>query len=153
MNVKLLGLYELIRILDRHPREIYVSFREAGKTVFKNVIAPTRGIKYPPLSKQRRTIPYYKRGTGTQYARGRNDHKSERLGTKWYAKAQTQGGRFATYVGNVASYAPYVHGEKQARRMAGFGWRRLWDVVKEKTPEIVRVYQDFVNQVIRRYSR
>jgi len=89
-------------------------------------------------------VPYYVRGKGTQYA-SYNRGNSERLGTQFY----TQAAGLNTKIGNRASYARYVVGEGQARFMAPKGWRKLFDVAKEKVPQIKKVYEAWINKCIK----
>jgi hypothetical protein len=80
-----------------------------------------------------------------------NNLKSERYGTQFYTQIPT--GTMNTIIGNRASYAPFLaDDDRQARAMAKKGWRKLWDVAKEKTGEITRIYQGWINRLIRKYN-
>jgi hypothetical protein len=52
-------------------------------------------------------------------------------------------------IGNIASYAEHVHGDKQAKHMAAIGWRKLWDVAKDKTKRITRIYNAWVDRALK----
>lgn len=68
-------------------------------------------------------VPTYQRGWGPIYASGRKSKKktSENLGKQWYVKSSD----FSAEVGNRASYAEFVHGERQAKFHGARGWRKL----------------------------
>jgi hypothetical protein len=132
--------------LRKFPKLATRYLQAAGVEAHKRVILQTPGIKYPPMTDANRPpVPYYIRGRGTQTAHG-NLGNSERLGTQWYTKPAGTG----TWIGNRASYAQYVHGDEdeQAKAMAAIGWKRLIDVINARMPEIVKVYQAWVNKLL-----
>jgi len=144
--IELEGLDKLVAKLHKFPREIARNLGAAGEESAKDVILPTQGLQnYPPLTAANAPpVPYYIRGRGTQYAT-RNLENSELLGKQWVV--QRKG--FNTVIGNTASYARYVHGEEQAKAMAGIGWKKLFDTAKEKLKDIQKVYQAWVNKTIK----
>jgi hypothetical protein len=146
IKVEVEGLEELQRAIERFPREVEKYLGAAGLQAANKVVLPTEGLKkYPPATGANAPPPpYYIRGRGTQYASGRNSGKSERYGTRWYAKRNGYG----TEIGNTASYARWLAGDEQARHMAPKGWRKLTEVVEEKMPEIIKVYQAWVDKLL-----
>ena len=148
IELKVKGLDKLVKAFDKFPREIQLGILQAGREA-SNEILNTTGLRaYPPITTQRQApnTPYYIRGVGTQYTT-RNTGDSEKLGASWVRK---QKGSFNFRITNSASYAKWVHGDEQAGRMAGFGWRKLSEVAKEKTRAINKIYQDWVNRTIRK---
>ncbi len=141
------GDKKIVAALTKFPKEIAKYLQAAGAEAAKKEILPTQGLqKYPPATAANAPPePYYIRGRGTMYKSGLKA-TSERLGTQWYVKASKS---FSTELGNRTSYAKWAHGEEQARAMARIGWRKLGDVVSEKMGNIVRVYQAWVDKLIR----
>jgi hypothetical protein len=138
------GIEQVIANLSRFPREIARTLSLAGHEA-GNEILDTQGVRqYPPATAANQPpTPYYIRGRGMQYKRG-NDGRSERYGTQFYVKRE---GAYTT-IGNRASYAKYLAGREQARRMAAIGWRKLVDVAKEKRARIEQIYQGWVTRLI-----
>lgn len=94
-----------------------------------------KASKYPPISSANAPpYPYWKRGTGTMYAGGSSDERSEKLGDRWFLNL------FPSYVelGNRATYAGWVHGPDQARIHKERGWKQLLTVAIEQLPELIR---------------
>ncbi len=94
---------------------------------------------------------WYKRGTGTMFAGGGTDGKSETLSRKWTIKYSKT--KFEGKVGNNASYAVFVQGPKkgskgsrQAKHMARIGWKSVDTVSKEETKRV----QEYVFEAVRR---
>lgn len=146
ITIDVKGLDKVIAKLNKFPKEIARNFSAAGAESAKDVILPTEGLQnYPPMTAANAPpVPYYKRNLGTQYAT-RNLMNSEQLGKKW--NVQRKG--FSTIIGNPVSYARYVHGEEQAKAMAGIGWKKLFAVAKQKIKAIQKVYQAWVNKTIK----
>jgi hypothetical protein len=160
IRIEVQGLKELQAALKKFPTKSMRYLSAAGKEAASKVILPTVGLKkYPPAtSANRPPAPYYIRGVGTQTGRGKrtgtyggvkfhnhNTLSSERLGTKWYKDPKGYG----TEIGNIASYAPYVNGPEQAKNMAAKGWRKLADVIREKMPAIIKVYDAWINKLLK----
>lgn len=150
LQIKVEGLDKLIKAFDQFPREVARTMSIAGHEAATKVILAEEGLgkHYPPESAraQRKEIPYYQRGAGTVYASG-TAYTSENLGKKWHVRRLGSGG---TEIGNVASYAERVHGDKQTELMKKIGWRKLKDVAKEKVSAVQKIYQTQINALIRR---
>jgi len=146
IQIEVKGLDRILKALDKFPGQIQRYIGQAGQESADRVILPTEGLKkYPSASAANAPpTPYYIRGKGTQYA-SYNRGNSERLGTQFY----TEVAGMSTKIGNRASYAKYVVGEGQARFMAPKGWRKLFDVAKEKVPQIKKVYEAWINKCIK----
>lgn len=146
MTIEIEGLDKLVAKLNKFPKQIARNFGAAGEESAKDVILPTEGLQnYPPSTAANfPPVPYYKRGTGTQYAT-RNLENSEIVGKQWAVVRKA----FATVIGNPVSYARHLHGEKQAKAMADIGWKQLFKVAKEKIKAIEKVYQAWVSKTIK----
>ena len=149
VQITVKGLDRLIKGLGRFPREIARYMSQAGHEAGEDVILKTEGLrKYPPAtSANQPPTPYYIRGRGTQYKSG-NRGNSERLGTQFYVKREG----WNTAIGNRASYAKYVVGEQQASFMKPKGWKKLFDVAKDKKAKIQKVYQAWVDKALRDFG-
>ena len=147
LDLEIEGIDKLVDALDEFPRKVQKNMIQAGDEAAKTVILNTDGLlPYPDPGKGNAPpTPFYVRGRGTQYASGRNDASSENLGKQWYVKA----GAAYTEIGNRASYARYVVGQRQARHMKLIGWLRLVDVARDRMRDITKVYQAWVNKTIR----
>jgi len=161
IQIKPEGIDKIKAAFNKFPREIAQYLSAAGKEAASRVIFPTVGIKrYPPKKyfsreaaygkpffsdKQRRAFfAGLKDGSvDVPYRRGRSA-SSERYGTQWYANRKGAG----TEIGNRASYAPLLGGDKQSRMAKMIGWRKLTDVVDEKMEDITKVYQAWVDKLI-----
>ena len=143
------GLDRVQAALNRFPNEIAQTLQAASTEAAEEILNTTGVRSYPGATAANAPRPgrssYYIRGRGTQYA-SRNDGRSERLGTQFYVQPTAYGAE----IGNRASYAEHVVGEKQAGAMAGIGWRRMIDVAEEKLDEISAVYQKWVDRLIER---
>ena len=146
IHIEVTGIDKLIAGLNKFPQQIHKNMGAAGAEASKRVILVTPGLqKYPPpTAANQPPEPYYIRGRGTQTKSG-NRGGSERLGTQFYTDAAGMN----TTIGNRASYADYVVGEGQAHFMAPKGWRKLYEVAQEKTAQIVKVYQAWIDKTIR----
>ena len=111
-----------------------------------NEVLDTEGLRrYPPATEANQPpTPYYIRGVGMQY-NGGNDGSSERYGSRWKVASEPT----KTTITNAASYSGYLGGEQQAGHMAAKGWRKITDVIKEKMPKIVRIYEKWIVKTIR----
>lgn len=132
--------------LQQAPEALIGAIDQAGQEAADRVILDTEGLKrYPPLTPANYPpTPYYIRGRGTELKRG-NKYNSERLGSQFYVRSQ----RTSTYIGNRASYADYVVGEKQAMFMGIYGWRKLAEVAEEKLKEIEHIYQSWIDLTLK----
>jgi len=131
-NADLAGL---IRALDKigDPKLLKASFDAMGQEVIdKAGKYPSKSIANDPSNPSGH---WYERGFGTRYASGKGYQTSEDLGKRWY---QTT---FPSYleVGNLASYAGYVHGtdEEQMPYHKARGWKQLLATAEDVLPSIV----------------
>ena len=149
VQITVKGLDRLIKGLGRFPREIAGYMAKAGREASEDNILKTKGLfPYPSeTAANMPPTPYYIRGRGTQTARG-NKANSERLGTQFYTKASS----LNTNICNRASYAKWVIGEQQASAMKRIGWKKLFDVAKEKKAKIQKVYQAWVDKALRDFG-
>ena len=53
---------------------------------------------------------------------------------------------------NKVSYGKYLGGEQQALHMARIGWRKVFDVAKEKQAEITEIFNLWIARLIRRLN-
>ena len=150
VQIEVKGLDKLIAALDRFPLQIARNMSQAGHEAGTEIL-DTQGLRrYPSMTAANKPpTPYYIRGRGTQTKRG-NLGNSERLGTQFYIKREG----WTTHIGNRASYAKWVVGEEQARHMGPQGripkgWRKLFDVAKEKRQQIERIYNAWVTRTLR----
>lgn len=147
-SIKIEGMDRLRAALRRFPVEVKANMQAAAKESADKLLLPTQGLqKYPPATDANRPpLPYYIRGRGTMYKSGLRA-TSENLSKQWYTKPLGWGG---AEIGNRASYAQWVHGEKQAGAMAKIGWKRLVDVAKDKTREIQAVYEKWITYTLKK---
>lgn len=140
------GLDRVQAALNRFPNEITQMMRDASTEASEEILNTTGLHSYPDATAANAPpTPYYVRGQGTQYA-SYLKRTSQKLGTQFYVQPTAYGAE----IGNRASYAEHVVGEKQAGAMAGIGWRRMIDVAEEKLDEISAVYQKWVDRLIER---
>ena len=146
LKIEVTGLDELNIAMKKFPKRVIKNWSAAGKESAEDIILPTEGLRnYPPSTGANAPpTPYYIRSRGTQTATV-NYGNSQRLGTKWDV---TRRG-LQTKISNTVSYAKWVHGDEQAKAMAKIGWRKLFDVAKEKTKAIQRVYQAWIDKTLR----
>ncbi len=148
LKVEIEGVDILLKAFVKFPREIARTMSQAGHEAARKEILATEGLgnNYPPETDANRPpTPYYERGRGTVTASGTN-YISERLGSKWHVRrigAQVE-------IGNTASYAGLVHGDKQRANMKKIGWRKLKTVAAEKIGAVTTIYQAHVTALIRR---
>jgi hypothetical protein len=149
IKIEVTGIVELQEALQQFPRQVQRYLKAAGSESAK-LILKTEGVqKYPPAdSANAPPTPYYKRGVGMQYKYG-NNMKSEKYGTRWTVES----GAYKTTIGNSASYAGYLAGDKysphqQAKVMGARGWRILREVVDEKMPQIVKIFNQYIDKLL-----
>ena len=149
ITIKVEGLDVLERNMDALANDLPRYMGMAGEEIGTEIL-DTPGIRiYPPATRANQPPPpYYVRGQGMQYASG-NKGNSERYGTRYTVKSEG----YTTVIENGASYAGYLAGlslsEPPARHMQAIGWRSLFEVAKEKTENIRKIYQGWVNKLIR----
>jgi hypothetical protein len=140
------GLKEIAEALKETPQDMKEAIGAAGKEGAVEITDTTGLRAYPGAGPGNAPpTPYYVRGVGTQYAT-RNDGRSERYGTQFYVNTDQA---YIAEIGNRASYAQYLGGENQARRMGALGWRKLLEVAIEKLPILVRIYQGWIDRALR----
>lgn len=146
ITVTVKGIDKLQAALTRFPNEIADTLQKASMEASEEIIQ-TRGLYlYPALTAANvPPVPYYVRGSGTQYA-SRNDGRSENLQVQFYVSTTA----YAAEIGNRASYAEHVVGEKQAAAMGRIGWKRLIDVAEAKQDEITLIFQGWIDRLIER---
>jgi hypothetical protein len=84
--------------------------------------------------------------TGVAGYRAVVPYTSERYGTKYYVKSEG----YTTIIGNSASYARYLTDDAdQSRLMAARGWRKLYDVAVEKLPKLTRIYESWIDKMLK----
>lgn len=144
IKIEVTGIKELQAALQQFPRQVQRHLAQAGSEAAK-LILKTEGVqKYPPAdSANAPPTPYYKRGVGMQYKYG-NNMKSEKYGTSWTVKQRA----YTTILGNDTSYGPYLGGDKQSHVMAARGWRKVYDVAMEKMPEIVKIFEQYIDKLL-----
>jgi hypothetical protein len=150
INIKIVGLDKVNKNLAALEKDLPVYLQGARIDVTDEILN-TQGLrKYPPAtSANQPPVPYYIRGRGMQTSASRNNNKSERLGTRWLSVPYS---RIGMRISNPASYAPYVHGDDQARHMAKKGWRKLYDVAKGKTKQIGEIYSRWIDKLIKKHN-
>jgi hypothetical protein len=152
INIQIVGLERIQKGLAAMNGDLKKTFHGAAVEMAQEII-DTKGLKsYPPASEANSPpTPYYIRGRGMQRAGRRkpeyNDNKSEKYGTQFYTKPSPAA--FQVTIGNRASYAPFLAGNEQAKAMAKHGWRKLIDVANEKTKKITKIYQDWIDRLIK----
>ena len=152
VNIEVRGLEELKIKFAKLKRDLSKYMADAAVDATKSVILLPRGggggkehALYPPeTAANKAPEPFYIRGVGMQYKKG-NSYKSEKLGSSFIVKKVGYGAR----IGNNASYAPYVIGDNQSRRMKEIGWTKLIDVAKENLDKIKKVFQVWIDKALK----
>lgn len=85
---------------------------------------------------------WYERGYGPRWKSG-GRRTSENLGKSWYKKATQD----KVEVGNTASYAEYVQGQKQTGFHARRGWEKLANVAKKTLPDAVELLRKEIRKL------
>jgi hypothetical protein len=150
IKITIEGEEKLIAAIKQFPREVAKDLGQAGNEAASRVVLPTYGLKaYPKAtSANQPPVPYYIRGRGTQTSASHNTMTSENLGKQWYVRKNLTS--YSVEIGNKASYAQWVHGEKQAVIHGIRGWRKLTDVVQEKMGMITQTYNAWVRHTLQR---
>lgn len=159
------GIKVKITGLDELQRKLGADFRPAMRGATRAIAAEVQGViaPYPKeseankarafgsafsISTRKAANRWYERGYGPRWARkdgGVGGTKSsETLGRRWGIK---RSGRIGAVLGNIASYAPFVHSdEKQAKFHGRRGWVTDKDAIKkvEQAGTIKRIVSDAV---------
>lgn len=144
LDIDLKGLDEALK---RAPRKIAWAMRGANKEAAERVLGTQGLANYPPLtSANKPPAPYYIRGRGTQYGSG-NDHSSEKYKERFYVKQHAYGVK----IGNTASYAKYLGGDRVPRFHQVRGWRKLIGVARELVARgvIGGIYKRWIMRALR----
>lgn len=146
ISIHIDGLDKLQSALGRVNGELVSTLAAAGDESAKTVLNTVGLRRYPPAGPGNSPpTPYYIRGRGMQYLNG-NRNNSQRLGTQFYVSSTG----YKTTIGNRATYARYVVGDRQRDNMKRIGWRKLGDVAVEKVGEITAIYQAWINRLLKR---
>ncbi len=146
IEIKVTGLDKILAGMEKFPEQITRGIAAAGEEAGKNIIKTKGLFFYPPeTAANHPPLPFYERGVGMHTKRGISA-KSENYGKQFYI--ETHG--FIAEIGNRAKYAKWLGGDEQARAMAKIGWRKLWDVAIEKTPQITKVFQAWIDRTIKK---
>jgi hypothetical protein len=141
------GLDKLIAKLDKFGDEISRGLEAAGKEAGQEIIDTVGLSRYPPEGKGNvLPYPFYIRKIGTQVSENKNLGNSEKYGTQFFIMAKG----LITTIGNRASYARYLAGLRQSKAMAQIGWRKLYDVAKDKIPQLRGIYQRWINYLLKK---
>jgi len=145
LTIQVIGLDKVIAAFGRFPNQIGRYMGLAGIQAGQKIIQ-TKGLaQYPPATAANvPPTPYYIRGRGTQTAHGNLGNSQN------YGKSYTvEGVPYGVRIGNSASYAKYLGGEEQVHWAGPRGWRKVFDVAKEKLDIIRQVYNDWIAKCIR----
>lgn len=74
--------------------------------------------------------------------------RSERLGTKWNSEVRSGKDAIEGVLGNTASYADYVQGDRQLSLHAKRGWITLAEAVEMADEDIQAAFMDAADQTI-----
>lgn len=132
-------LSELQQYLRKMEATADLDFVKGALRVEAGAIQKEAG-EYPRLKARRRTASgiqkWYERGYGPRWSTRSGGvggtRTSERLRNRWSIKTERNGVR----IRNRASYAEFVHGEKQNRVHGQTGWKRIKEVVEDHLPGI-----------------
>jgi len=150
VTVEIRGRRRLIAKLRRmgNAKQVAAVIQAWGRTAKADI------SKYPPATsanKPRAHGAWYQRGYGTKYRRldgtvsGRRT--SESLKHKWTVKSRARG--MTSIIGNNASYAPYVHGKRQAPFHARRGWVRADAYMRKNAPKIRKSVLQSIHRALR----
>lgn len=145
INVQVKGLEELKAKLSKVGKKLSSYMSSAAVEASKDLLKHEGLQKYPPMTDANRAPePYYIRGVGMQY-KSHNDYRSEKLGASFTVTKIGYGAR----IGNNASYAPYVVGEKQSNVMKNIGWLNIFEFVKEQMGAIKKTFDAWVAKALK----
>jgi hypothetical protein len=144
MNVRFEGLEPILEKLDKLGKLTQLAepiFQGVGEDI-RNAASP-----YPPETEANVPKPggWYERGYGPRWLGGKGGRQtSQNLSTKWFVKPSSS----FVDVGNIATYAPYVHGEEQAWFHGPRGWKKLKETAEELRPKILEGLEKWINGII-----
>ena len=152
LYIQVVGLDKVEAAFKRFPQEIEQDIGQAAAEAAKLVIAQEGVSNYPPATEANAPpVPWYERGKGMWVNRAGqlvNKGNSEQYGKAF----DVQKVRMGVTILNKASYGKYLGGEQQARHMARIGWRKVFDVAKEKQSEITEIFNLWIARLIRRLN-
>jgi len=138
MPVTIEGLDEVIKKLDKTDptKALYVGMDWGADEVIDEM------KDYPPQTAANRPDEHgrwYERGVGT-HSRNAVQRTSENLRMKW--KKMRNKSAPSISITNSASYAEYVHGNRQSNVMKKIGWKKVKTVSDKKFAEITEHIMD-----------
>ena len=152
LYIQVVGLDKVEAAFKRFPQEIEQDIGQAAAEAAKLVIAQEGVSNYPPATEANAPpVPWYERNKGMWVMRHGeviNLENSEEYG----AAFDTQRVKMGVTIINKAKYGKYIGGEQQARHMARIGWRKVFDVAKEKQSEITEIFNLWIARLIRRLN-
>ena len=152
LYIQVVGLDKVEAAFKRFPQEIEQDIGQAAAEAAKLVIAQEGVSNYPPATEANAPpVPWYERNKGMWVNRAGqlvNKGNSEQYGKAF----DVQKVRMGVTILNKASYGKYLGGEQQARHMARIGWRKVFDVAKEKQSEITEIFNLWIARLIRRLN-
>jgi phage gpG-like protein len=143
-TVTVQGVDEVIRNLskitspDARKRVLHIGALKAQELIAKY---PPSSIANSPSNPSGR---WYERGFGTRSVSGIDRKTSETLGRRWTTKVTAD----SAVVGNNASYAPFVQGDKQPAFHRARGWKTVEDVATNDAYAIVQVMRQQMGREI-----
>ena len=158
---KVHGQKQLERAFNEYPRRIMRGL----KAMMGGAVELLRSglADYPPTTagNQPRTFQsgaqntWYERGFGSKWARKDGSvgtaETSETLGRSWTTEVKGYAAGVRGIVGTKVSYAPLVQDEKQQTAVHKRNkWPTVQGVFKEKTRQIVRLFDSVIARIIRR---
>lgn len=136
---------DLMTTIDR------LNMRNMAEPAFKAIAMDIEGKagKYPPAglanSPSNPRGWWYERGYGIRFASGASYQTSERLGDKWYHTVYPD----SLKIGNLASYAGYVHGDDDTQAVfhKARGWKQLLQTAEDALPELLRKIEAQITRI------
>lgn len=152
LYIQVVGLDKVEAAFKRFPQEIEQDIGQAAAEAAKLVIAQEGVSNYPPATEANAPpVPWYERNKGMwvmYHGEVVIRKKSEHYGRKFKVEKKGMG----VTILNKVSYGKYLGGEQQARHMAQIGWRKVFDVAKEKQAEITEIFNLWIARLIRRLN-
>ena len=154
-QVEIVGLDKLLGKLDvkKYAGALNATLWACAE-ILKNGVAT-----YPPETEANRPRPpntvfsirthrainrWYVRGRGTVTCSGKTYLTSQDLGHQWTIKVSG----LTAEIGNAVTYGKYVQGEEQVGYHKARGWKTIFQVVKEKTTEVGKMFAVVVDRLM-----
>lgn len=148
-TIEVKGVEAILKKFAKLPRELEISFGQAGKKIFE-LLTPDLGggsrFYVPPTEHNAPPEPYYERGVGEHWPNGTVDMTSVQMDKRFYYTPEFPN----LYVGNSAPYAPDVIGPQQTRLFKEIGWQQFIAYGLTKTKEITAIMQDWANEALKK---